>query len=192
VKKTVKLTKWDRNKAEKFADLRCGEDQTLYKKRGNFKRLDIVTGALAELAAYKLLREIGLKVTAPDFEIHAKGKKSFAADLTDYDRYFHVKGQTIDSTIKYGGSWIMQKSDPIINFPKKKHYVIPCTVDIDNNEVDVHGLLPIISLIDNACFDELKVDWLRYNKIALYLDYIESTMSRKARWGLIARVKEGR
>jgi len=185
--RVIKLTHWDRKKAEKFADLRMGEDQTLYKRRGGFKREDIVIGALAEIGVYKLLREYGIIVTEPDFAIHKKGKKTFNADLTDYTLFFHVKGQSIESSSKYGTSWLMQKTDPIITKPQKCHYLTPTVVDLISNEVEVFGVFNINSILDKQCLDAPKIDWLARTKVAIYNDYLDATMTDKARWGLLYR-----
>ena len=77
----VRLTAADRKKCEAFADARCDSDVSLYEKRGSFKRVDIIAGAMAEIATYKFLRSKGLKVGKPDFEIYEAGKKSYDAEL---------------------------------------------------------------------------------------------------------------
>lgn len=185
--KVVKLNKADLNRAKRFADLRCSEDQSLYKSRGGFKPSDIINGALAEIAAYKLLKEYGFEVNKPDFKIYDKKKKSFDADLCTEYYSFHVKGQSLESTRRYGSSWLMQRSDPIIKDPKQGHFIIPCTVDADGLEVKIHGIFSVKTLIRRECFDDCCLEYLNRTKMALYLDYIESTMSMNARWSLLYR-----
>ena len=184
---TVRLTKANLAKARKFADERT-KDNALYQKRGGFKVEDIISGALAEIAVYKLLKEKGIDVSKPDFEIYAKGKKSYDADLSDGTHHFHVKGQTLESKQRYGASWIMQRKDPIIANPELQHYLVPCTVCITTGRVDIYGLMSIRTLVDNACIQECKLEWFRKTKVALYMKYIEGILTTKARWGALYKI----
>lgn len=189
MRKEIKLTKWDLNKANKFADLRCGENQDLYKRRGGFKREDIVNGALAEIGAYKLLKESGVSISEPDFAIYKKGEKSFDADLIDdNENKFHIKGQGIKSVVRYGCSWLMQRHDPIISNPRRKHFIVPCVVDVEKMTVYVYGIIPVLTMIDRQCIGECAVPSFRRTKIAIYNDYMESVLTENSRWGLLKRV----
>lgn len=178
---TIYLTKTDQKKARQFADKRV-EDSDLYKKRGGFKKIDIVSGAMAEIAVYKLLKSRGVAVDHPDFTIHEKGRKSYDADLTDGYHHFHVKGQTLESKEKYGASWIMQRKDPIINNPEKLHYLVPCTVCTETGRVEIYGIYSIPSLVNQACIQECKVEWFRKTKVALYLHTLEESFTEGTRW----------
>lgn len=186
---TVRLPKTALVTARRFAKERT-KDNALYQKRGGFKVEDIVSGALAEIAVHKLLKEKGIKVSPPDFEIYEKGRKSYDADLTDGHHHFHVKGQTLESKKRYGASWIMQRKDPIINKPENCHYLVPCTVCIETGRVDIYGLMSIKTLVDNACIQECKLEWFRKTKVALYMEYIEGILTTKARWGALYKIPE--
>ena len=181
----IKLTKYDRNRAEKFADER-EKDTDLYKRRGNFKREDIVTGALGEIAAYKLLREYDFKINKPDFKIYEKSKKSFDADLVDATRHFHIKSQNKESVIKYTKSWILQREDKLLTKEQKGHYVIPCIVDLETNEVEILCVTNIETIKKNHMIGELKIPWLQKYKVALYWDDLKG-LSYNARWGVLKR-----
>ena len=85
--KLVKIDKKTRDRCNEFAELRS-KDAELYKKRGGFKKVDIVCGAMAEFASYHLLRKANFKVTEPDLRIYTTKQKSFDADLTDYNKFF--------------------------------------------------------------------------------------------------------
>ena len=185
---TVHLTKRDREKVEAFADARCPDD-SLYQKRGGFKREDIVVGALAEIAVYKLLKQKGLSFTKPDFTIHKKKEKSYDADLTDYQHFIHVKGQSLSSKHRYGSSWLMQRSDPLVSAPERKHYLAPCTVDLEKNWVDVHCITPFRSIVDREAIGECAVPWFQKYKVAIYLDQLESFLTAKSRWGFFQKAK---
>ena len=60
------------------------------------------------------MHEYNILVDKPDFNIYSTGKKSFAADLSDGNLHFHIKGQTKDSAKKYSISWLFQKEDPLL------------------------------------------------------------------------------
>lgn len=184
--KTVKLTVKDREKAEIFADLRC-VDSNLYKKRGNFKREDIVIGALAEIAVYKLLRKNDIKVGKPDFAIYSAGDKSFDADLSDSKRKFHVKGQSVKSAKLYGSSWLMQRTDPIICKPESGNYLVPTNVDLSLNEVTIFGIYNVKTIVDKECIGAPKLEWLARTKVAIYNDHLEGMMSESAKWSMLYR-----
>lgn len=180
----VALYKRDRTKVEQFADARCGENQDVYRSRGGFKREDIVVGALAEIAVARYLRKNGFKVNLPDFKIYKRGKKSFNADLTDGERHFHVKGQSLSSAYRYGNSWLMQRYDPLVKEPTRMHYIVPCEVDTRNNTVTIFGVISFTALHYHHCFMDCKVPQFNKTKTAIYLDALNN-ISNTARWGLI-------
>ena len=186
--KTIFLSKKDQKDARRFATKRVEQNMALYEKRGGFKKEDLISGAMAELAVYKLLQEKGIDVGKPDFTIHTTRRKSYDADLSDSVHSFHVKGQTLESRQRYGASWIMQRTDPIINHPLLLHYLVPCTVDIDTGRVEIYGIMSIKSLVLQGCIGECKLEWFRKTKVALYLDHIDGILSDKARWSALKKI----
>ena len=180
--KTIFLSKTDRRKANVFSTKRVEQNLALYEKRGGFKKEDLISGAMAEIAVYKLLKRSGINVAKPDFTIHATRQKSYDADLTDGIHQFHVKGQTLESRQKYGASWIMQRTDPILAKPIRLNYLVPCTVDISTGRVEIYGIMSLMTLVDQGCIGECKLEWFRKTKVALYLDHIEGILSNAARW----------
>ena len=182
----VKLGKKDMEKAQNFADLRCSQSQDLYKKRGGFKRDDIVIGALAELAVYKLLRKHGYKVSKPDFKLHEKKKKSYDADLTDLKNHFHVKGQSLESAQKYGESWLFQRYDKLVQEAELNHYVVPCVVSLVTGVVTIYGILSSYALHTKIKWGECSVPMFRKTKVALYAKDF-SNISNKTRWRMITQ-----
>jgi len=187
--KTLFLSKTDQKVARSFATRRVNDNVELYEKRGGFKKEDIIAGAMGELGVYRLLAEHGIEVARPDFGIHDVRSKSYDSDLSDGIHHFHVKSQTLESKSRYGASWIMQRKDPIINKPKKLHYLVPCTVDIESGRVEIYGLYSIMSLIQQACISECKLEWFRKYKVAIYLDHLTPIFTDKATWGLLANYK---
>lgn len=186
---TYFLNKTDMKRARKFADDRVS-DTALYEKRGGFKKEDIVSGAMAELAVYRVLKEKGVELGYPDFKIYEAKDKSYDADLTDGLHHFHVKGQTLESKKRYGPSWLMQRNDPILKNPEKLNYLVPCTVCVSTGRVEIYGIFSILSLIQNHCIGECKVPWFQKYKVALYMDHIEPIFGQKARWGFLKTFKE--
>ena len=182
----IRLRSRDRNEVERFADLRCGEDQSLYKFRGGFKREDIVVGGMAELAVYRFLKAKGVKVKRPNFKIIGKAKKSYEADLTDGTKHFHVKGQSLNSAAKYGNSWLMQRNDPLVNNVELNHYLVPTEVNLRTNEIKIFCLPAFSALHHFQVFMDCKVDWFNKTKTAIYLDSL-MFLSHDARWGVLRK-----
>lgn len=186
--RTIKINKRDRDKVEEFANLRCGEDQSLYKKRGSFKRDDILVGGLAEIAVYKLLRKHDFKVNKPDFTIHEKKKKSYGADLQDSFRHFHVKGQSKASAKKYGNSWLFQRHDKLTKQECPHEYIVPCEVCLDTNTVKIFGIITVNQIHRWNCWGECAVPSFRHSKLALYKESLD-VLSNNAMWGILYRQK---
>jgi hypothetical protein len=185
--KTLQLTEHDRKQAELFADARSSTDTSLYEKRGSFKRDDILIGALAEIAVYKLLVAAEKNCTLPDFTIHKVARKSFSADLRAGSQYFHVKGQSMDSVKKYGSSWLMQKSDNLLHKDiGYKHYLAPCTVDLDTNKVIIYCLMNFNTIRKKGLIGQCKVPSFNRTKVAIYWDDLKG-QSHMARWGVLKR-----
>lgn len=166
----IRITRRERAEIEKFADARCAEDQSLYKARGNFKRSDIVVGAMAEMAAYKVLKRQGVKVNRPDFKIYDKKDKSFESDLTDGTKHFHVKGQSMESAKRYGHSWLMQRSDKLTKVPKYNHYLVPTMVSEKDNIVFIFGFPSFTALHHVHAFSDCKLEHINRTKTAIYLE----------------------
>lgn len=180
----TKLTARDLEEIECFADARCG-DSKHYQRRGNFKRSDITTGAAAEIGAYKALKKAGFEISKPDFGIYHKSKKSFNADLSDGERHFHVKGQSVESATLYGASWLLQKEDPMIKVPLPGHYLMCCLVDYEKKAVYTYCNVPVMTLVREDLFDKLKIDYLNRTKVAVYLKRLTRDLQTNQRWSIL-------
>lgn len=182
--KVIKLTKRDMKKAEEFALKRIEHGINKYKSRGAFKPVDLIAGALGEIAVYKLLKS-AYKVTKPDFELYEASNKSFDADLIcKTGEVFHVKTQTTESEAKYGQSWVMQRTDPVINNPRDIDYLVPCVANLDTLEVTIYGVMKFKDIVDNDLVGEMAIEWLQKTKRALYLKDLK-TLNAKKRWNLV-------
>ena len=194
MKVDIKIGVNEMKRIDKFVKARC-KDSDLYQKRGGFKEVDIRSGAMAEVAVYTFLKDLGFKVKKPDFTILDRKKKSYEADLTDGVNKWHVKGQTLSSAKRYGYSWIMQRWDPLVKNTSKEpnflhyNYLVPCVVDIENKVVKILGTPSFSALHRCECFEECKVPSFRTTKVALYFDSIRRKMNNCVLWAMIKKQK---
>lgn len=175
----IKITDKQRQAAEAFTDARTQTD--LYKKRGGFKREDILVGALGEIGAWKYFKKRGFTISKPDFNIYEKKNKSFDSDLRSKNRHFHVKAQSQESIRRYGHSWLMQRSDPVLQKVQYNHYMVPCAVDLEKNIVEIFGCISFKSIMEGGHIGECKHPAFRTYKVAIYLDSLMQ-LSHNQRW----------
>jgi hypothetical protein len=181
-KEIIRLEDKHLDLANEFAEARTGGGVDLYKKRGGFKKVDIVTGALGEMAVFKLLKSVGYDTNKPDFTIHDTSKKSYSADLVSSEGLkFHVKSQNLESATRYEPSYLLQRTDPIIKNPDKNDFLVPVIVNLDTLEVEIYGTIPMEEIVKQELLGECKVEWLRKTKVAIYLKDLKSINSKK-RW----------
>lgn len=180
----IKISPYMVDKCNQFADLRM-KDVKLYKERGGFKRDDVLSGALAEVGTYRaaLSRLEGL--SKPDFNIYEAKDKTYKSDLYT-DRYnLHVKSQTKESAERYGTSWLMQRTDPILKDPKSLHYLVLTVVDLDTNVVEMMGCIPIKTIVSYDLLGECSLKWFRKYKIAIYWKDIRKELKINQRWSIL-------
>lgn len=190
-----KLTKDDLQIATQFAEDRANLSYDQYSKRGQscLDRIkgDIVTGALGELAAYKLLSKF-TDVDHPDFKVYEKRKKSWAADFVDGKGYkFHCKSQSEESRKKYGPSHILQYGgnghgnvDKLFTNRSELDYLVSCQVNQKEMYVDIYGIYPVETLFEMDFIRMPANPWFKDTKRAVYLDDLLN-LSETERWGII-------
>ena len=179
----IQLNKRNLKKCEEFADAQLDTSKHLYAYRGEKRiekiRDDIITGKMGELAACKYLKILGYKSNKPDFEIYKGRRKSFEADLiTKCGKYIHVKSQGKESLKRYGASWLLQKSDPIVKESLEDHYIL--MISVCDLEAVVLGICKVSELHSKDLFGEPKVFTYQRTKKALYLSDIEGKISLMA------------
>ena len=172
----VSLSKYYFDKCAKFADEQLETSKDIYAYRGEARlhkmREDIIIGKLGEVAAYKYLKARGFKVNKPDFTIYDRFNKSFAADLiTDCGKCVHVKAQGFDSMMRYGASWLLQKSDSLTKRPSEDDHIL--MVSIKGNEANILGVVRALDLQSFGLFEEPKVFRYAKTKKAIYFDSIK-------------------
>lgn len=173
----IELSRYYFDKCAKFADEQLEGSKDIYAYRGEHRikkiREDIIIGKLGEVAAYKYLNARGFTCNKPDFTIYERVNKSFAADLvTDCGKDVHVKTQGFDSMMRYGASWLLQKSDKLTQSPTENDFIL--MVSIKGNEADVLGTVSALDLSDKGLFEEPKVSRYARTKRAIYFDSIKN------------------
>jgi hypothetical protein len=181
----INITDNERETADGFAHARM-ESSSLYQKRGGFKAEDIVSGALGEIAVYKVLKKAGYELRKPDFDIYDTRGKSYDADLRIKNKHFHVKSQTKESAEKYGRSWLCQRRDPLFAKGGYNHYLVTTVVDLDKNEVEVLGFFPMYSVLKKDLVGECKLEWFRKTKVAIYFKDLDENISKAQRWRIVS------
>lgn len=174
----IKLNKYYFDKCSKFADNQLDTSKNLYAYRGEHRlskmREDIIVGKLGEVAAYKYLKQRGFNPKRPDFKIYEGRRKSFDADITtECGKLIHVKSQSYDSMVRYGASWLLQKSDKLTFEPKLDEYVL--MVNLRGLEANVLGIVSALDLIEYDLFEKPKVERYQKTKLALYFDSIKNS-----------------
>lgn len=164
---------------ENFAIKRAEGSGKLYGQRGEPRHDkiidDIRIGAMAEIAAYRAVKDKVKELSFPDFKIYDKKNKSFDADLTGEGVRFHVKSQSLESAKKYGSSWLFQKRDKLLNAPGGDEFFIFCIVT--GLEVEIKGIVSVSELVMKDLVKEPKVWRYRNTKRAIYLhDVINSDL----------------
>lgn len=178
--------------AHNFAE-QCAEScLNNYKRRGQGNKNKIVTdihiGKLLELGAYKLLRNIGIKATFPDFEVYESKGKSWDADITAGKDHFHCKGQGEDSVNKYGLSWLLQyggngkgHTDKLFKHQSNHDFLIPGY--IKGRYAVICGIFSVKDIMENGLIGLPKVHQLRFSKRAVYWSDLQAHYSEGERWG---------
>lgn len=108
------------------------KDLYIKRKQDPAKMFDhIVGGKVAEWCAYLNLKDQNYILDPPDMEIYEVKDKSHEADLivTGKDNilfkdkiFLHVKSIRASTFAKYPPSFLIQKTDPLVKYPKSNHY----------------------------------------------------------------------
>lgn len=174
----IELSSYYYDKCLNFAQGQLDTSKYCYNSRGELRQdkivQDICIGKLGEIAAYKYLTTRGYKASRPDFEIYKSGKKSFAPDIiTECGKRVHVKSQGYESMIRYGASWLLQKSDKLIRDADDLDFIL--MVSLKGLSADVLGVVKVKDLIDNNLFSKPAVPRFAETKIAVYYDSLKKS-----------------
>lgn len=172
----IEISKYYIDKCIKFAEDQLETSKDLYAYRGEYRyskmKDDIIIGKLGEVAAYQYLKKLGYKATRPDFKIYETKRKSFDADLkTNCGLEVHVKTQGYSSLLRYGASWLFQKSDSVTVNPSDFDHIL--MVSIREGQAEILGTVSCQDLVSYKLFEQPKVERYAHTKLALYLDSIK-------------------
>jgi hypothetical protein len=133
---------------------------------------DALVGKLAEFLTFELLHIYYPTLTKPDVEIYSGRRKSWKPDLETQDFYISVKGQNTQQGKRYGVSWIFERTDSGLKPKDKPTYLSLVSIDLENSM----GYLQALINLEKAVFGELKVEWLRATKKAIYFKDLGSDL----------------
>lgn len=153
-----------------------------YKKRNqhNLERIieQIKTGKIAEFASYIHFKKFG-ETTHPDLSIYSACEKSFDTDLFFENHVLHrlhVKSQKKSESRRYGTSWVFQIEDPIMkNYESLDDIMVFSVVNDNYREVEIKVIQKVSDLFKDVAFKEMKLEYLRNSKKAIYFDDIKET-----------------
>ena len=176
------------DKCIKFAQDSVGTNAGKYASRNQFNpekiKNDIKTGKLGEEVVYNKLSELYPNLTKPDYTIYAKKDKSWDPDLKDAASKlrFGVKTQDLKSELAYGCSWVFQcrmgaKYDCDTGVFGKdidpNHYVCFVSLNAPKRFGVIKAIVKIQWLHDKKMFKEMRQEYLRGNKVAVYYEDLE-------------------
>ena len=148
--------------AESSRDLYAKRNQSIHNLADT-----IFKSKLCEWHVYYILRNSGKKVTQPCMKILDAKDKSYDADILDYEKNIkiHVKSQTLESSLKYGTSFILQRNDPIVT-----NHWLAFTIYNDIDDIRLLGFLNAT----HAIYEDTKLK--HQSKCAIYLDSVQRYM----------------
>jgi hypothetical protein len=145
---------------------------------------DILCGKIGEEIAYSFLIEKFPSLTKPDYQIYDSFNKSWDSDLKVIDSNIKiaVKSQNIDSSIHFGDSWVFQYNNnknydcdkEIFKSTNNDSYVTFVSLNIPKKQALIRAIVKVNWLHEKNLFKEMKKENLRGNKVAVYLEDLES------------------
>jgi hypothetical protein len=132
---------------------------------------DITIGKLAEWGVFFMyLQEGRHNISSPDMNIYSVRQKSYDPDLKWGLYRLHIKSQTLESSERYGSSWMFQAKDPLFAKSDNCDIIIGCRVGLNVLEDD--SCLVEIQLekpFDQLVIGEPKLSKFSNGKKAIYL-----------------------
>lgn len=176
----IKFSNEDFKKCEEFANK---IDTSYYATRNQFnqkkKIKDQQIGKLGELAVFSFFQEKKIKLTAPDFNLYDKTKKSWDFDLKNNEINLHVKSQDVKQGAKYGTSWIFQQGDKkIFKDYSEIDWVSFVSVDLEKKHATIQAIIRLDDLHKSNIFKEPQLEYLKNNKKAIYLTDLQKIFKK--------------
>jgi hypothetical protein len=132
---------------------------------------DIMLGKLAEFGVYFIYLEQGkTNITAPDLNIYSAKNKSFDPDLRWGMYNLHIKSQTLQSSERYGDSWVFQSKDPAVNSPNEYDIFIGTCITYEEGCSTACVSIMLEKKLDSIKFGKPKLQkFSTNNKTCVYL-----------------------
>lgn len=142
---------------------------------------DHANGKIGEGVAFAFLKQYFPNISRPDMKIYRSSGKSWQSDLTDpvNNIHFAVKTQEINQAVRFGMSWVFQKTDKeVYGNSCDRLYVCLVTIDRECSYAIVDAVVKCNWLHSHKMFKPLKISCLNSNKQAIYYEdfVIESDM----------------
>jgi len=139
---------------------------------------DIYVGKVGEQLVHDYLKKYDPTITEPDYKVYKPREKTWAPDMHTDTYNVHVKTQSIESSNKYGISWILQYDDA--GKHRDKHLVNPqdndlqvfTLVDVIKKHFHICAVIPIKFMVEHL-LDLPKLDYLQKTKRAVYYKRIQ-------------------
>jgi len=172
-------------KCAEFGKASISSSSDKYAKRNQFDQekiaKDIKIGKIGEEMVYEKLSPLFPELSKPDHNIYDKFNKSWDPDLKDLSGIkIAVKSQDFDSSTFFGDSWVFQfnkgKSydcDKEIFGESKsldQNYVAFVSLNVPRKTGIIQAIVKVSWLHENNMFKDMKKENLRGNKLAVYLD----------------------
>ncbi len=173
-------------KAKNFAEASVNSSSDKYARRNQFSlekiKQDITVGRVGEEIVYQQLKLVVPQLTSPDYTIYEAYDKSWDPDLKDLSTgtKFAVKTQDIRSDLEFGTSWVFQYNqnknydcDKEIFKEKNNSYVCLVSLNIPRHYGSIRAIVKTDWLHQNSLFKDMKQEYLKGNKLAVYYDDLE-------------------
>ena len=175
------------DKAKAFADASVDSSADKYARRNQNDlekiKQDIKTGRIGEEIVYQELKKHYPDLTAPDYNIYDASSKSWDTDLKDSASGIKIAVKTQDyrSDLEFGTSWVFQFNNnknfdcdtEIFKDKDDNHYVALVSLNIPKRTARIRAIVKTSWLHENKMFKDMKQEYLKNNKLAVYYDDLE-------------------
>ena len=184
------------NKAYKFACDCAATNKDKYARRGQINISNIVdqirTGKIVEEMTYQKLKNYLPNLSEPDWNIYDRKNKNWDADLSDQTTNpitkIGVKSQRANVGESVGVSWVFEfragKNYDVDTgvFGKEAkqpgHYIAFSSIDFPKKSGQIHAILAVSTLHELQLFEQVQIERLRDNKVAVYLKTIKERLQK--------------
>lgn len=158
------ISKYQEDLCRLFAEYSFSTSLRTYRERNQFYpdkiKSDIFNGKVAEFMVYNYFKAEGKKITFPDIDVYEENEKNYTCDLTINNKYrLHIKNHLKNDLFPV--SWVFQKNDPLVKYPKDIDFIVLCVISEDENFMYVGNAKYVL-------FDEPVKKSLSETKVCIY------------------------